>query len=533
MNAGKPSIVVTGASGIVGRHFLEAVKEDFTIYAVARRSMTEADITPHPNIKWIQVDIAHFDTFKAALFNALKPEPGVDFLLHMASYYDYNYDTHPEYERTNIRGTRHTLDLAKELGVKRFVFTSSVAACDFRRWETITEQTPLDADYPYAVSKRRGEEMVREYSSFFPCSIVRPGAVFTDWCEYGILYMNLTRWLSGKLDSRIMEGHGDAGVPYIHSHDLNHFLVTLFRKSKSLPVFDIYISAHDEATSHRSLFETATELFYGKKSKPFFIPKFLLLPAVAIRYVLGRLVGRPPFERPWMLNYVDKKLNVDSSYTRKKLGWQPTKRFHILRRMLYLIEKMKSHPDEWHFNNVKAMKRVSLRPNMVVYEIMVRRREEVVQEIRETLLDRSRRQEFLHYQKANRETLKWDIGVFYQLLTASVRNSDRLILTNYARDLLSPIRYTEGFDSKEVCRAILDTGKIVVSRLIKEPELKELSYVIHDYIILTLRLTVDEVENAFERLAHAFPEEPPDRSDIEQRLIQLETFCVTPEQEDN
>lgn len=531
MSARKPSIVVTGASGIVGRHFLEAVKEDYIIYAVARRSMMEACVSPHPHIKWIQVDIANFDSFKSAVLNALKPEQQVDFILHLASYYDYNQEPHPEYQRTNVEGTRHILKLAKQLKVRRFIFTSSVAACDFIRWPTITEQTPADAAYPYAVSKRKGEQLVKKYSSYFPCFIVRPAAVFTDWCEYGILYMSLNRWLSGKLDYRIMEGQGNAGVPYIHAHDLSHFFVTLLRKTGQLPGFDTFIAAQDGAACHRALFETATELYYGKKSTPLFVPKLFLLPIIAFRYLFGRIIGRPPFERPWMLNYVDKQLNVDSSYTRKKLGWQPAMRFHILRRMLYLIEKMKSHPDEWHFNNVKAMKRVSLRPNMVVYEVMVKRRKELIREIHDSLLDKSHKQEFRHYQKANRQTLNWDIGVFYQLLTASVRNSDRLVLTNYARDLLAPIRFSEGFQCKEVCGAVLDTGRIVVSRLMQEPELRELSHVIHDYIILTLRLTVDEVENAFESLARSFPEEPPDRSDIEQRLKELETFCITAEQE--
>ena len=39
-----PPIIVTGASGIVGRAFLEAAREDYLIYAIARRPQKEAGV---------------------------------------------------------------------------------------------------------------------------------------------------------------------------------------------------------------------------------------------------------------------------------------------------------------------------------------------------------------------------------------------------------------------------------------------------------------------------------------------------------
>mgnify|MGYP000243527337 CR=1 FL=1 len=35
---GLPRIIVTGSSGFIGRHLLDALKEDYRIYALARRS---------------------------------------------------------------------------------------------------------------------------------------------------------------------------------------------------------------------------------------------------------------------------------------------------------------------------------------------------------------------------------------------------------------------------------------------------------------------------------------------------------------
>lgn len=532
---GLKRILVTGASGIVGRSFLDAAKEEFFIYAFARRSQKEAGVPIHPNIKWMQVDIANFSSLKTITLNTVPPTSAVDFVLHLASYYDYNYTPHPEYERTNVMGTRHVLELSKMLKVKRFVFTSSLAAVKFLRdGGTVTEKSPVEAGHPYAESKRKGEELVRGYSGYFPCSIVRPAAVFTDWCEYGLLYIFLRRWFSRKWGARILGGKGETAIPFIHAYDLNKLLITVFRNSTGLPACDTYIASPDGSTSHRELFDAAAGFYFGNATKPRLLPKLIAVPSVIIRDILLRLIGRRPFERPWMLKYVDRKLEVDSSYTRKVLSWKPTPRFHILRRMLYLVEKMKNQPDEWHFMNARAMKRVTGRSNLLIYEVMVKLKDEMIDEIKQLLLDPLRREEFSHYQRLNRDDLHWDIGVFYQLLTASVRNRDRLIPVNYARDLLCPIRFSEGFNSAEVCTAQLDTGKIIISRLLNEPELRGMESLIHNYILLTLQLMVDEIENCFEKLNLRASLPPvPSRGEIEDKLMELATYCIRAEKDSN
>jgi hypothetical protein len=66
--------------------------------------------------------------------------------------------------------------------------------------------------------------------------------------------------------------------------------------------------------------------------------------------------------------------------------------------------------------------------------------------------------------------------------------------------------------------------------MLKEPELKGMEELIHDHIFLTIQLTVDEVENAFEKLDRKmFAANVPQRSDIEDQLKKLATFCIRTE----
>ena len=179
--------------------------------------------------------------------------------------------------------------------------------------------------------------------------------------------------------------------------------------------------APDGSTTQRELFETATRYYFGKHIEPLCIPKIIAAPVVILRDLFGRLTGKRPFLRPWMLKYIDLRLDIDSSYTRKALSWEPAPRLHILRRLLYLVEKLKNPPEEWHYKNARAMKRVPTRPNILIYSVMVKLKGELIDEIKRTLLAPDRKKDFSNYQKINRENFNWDVNVFYQLLTASVR----------------------------------------------------------------------------------------------------------------
>jgi nucleoside-diphosphate-sugar epimerase len=527
--AGKLStIIVTGASGIVGRGFLEAAKDEYLIYAIARRSQKEAGVPQHPNVKWIQVDIGNWLSLRWVMHN-IKRSGGADYVFHLAAYYDFEYKDHPEYERTNVNGTRYMLEQCKILGIKRFIFASTTAACNFpARGDKINEKTPVDADYAYAESKKKGEEMVREFSKLFPCSIVRFAAVYSDWCEYGVLYTFLDTWLSKKWNSRVLGGKGESGVPFIHTKDLSKVVKTILRNSERLPRFDTYIASPDGSTSHRELYEMAVRLYYGRKRRPFFVPKFLALPGVIARDLLGRLPGKRPFERPWMIKYLDFKLDIDASYTRKALSWEPTPRYHVLRRLIFLIEKMKSDPFEWHRKNAIVLDRSPLRPNMLIYEIMLKLKDKTIDEIKQAVLDPAGSSKFPNYQQMDENNLNWYVEIVYQLLCSSVRNNDRMLLLDYIKDLCR-IRFKEGFSSKEICGVLSYIGEIVSLNLNAEPELKKLEQEIHDYISITIQMTVDEVEDVFEELEKQESiSNKTGMEDIESRIDHLETFYKSP-----
>ncbi len=314
MNKKLKTILITGATGFIGNYLVDRIKDSYNIYALSRRRPKNPDFFKHPNLKWLQADIAETKSLQFA-FKGIEPDFPADFIIHLAGFYDFNYDHNPEYERTNVQGTKNVLELSKKLNLKHFIFASSVAACEFPRpnGEKIHEHTPADAPFDYAVSKNKGEKLTREYSKHFKATVVRFGAAFSDWCEYGPLYIFLNTWLTKNWKSHILAGKGKAAIPYIHVNCLINMLIEIIEKSELLPDFDTYIASGSTSASHEELFDLSTRFFYGESRKPFHMPKWVAYLGLVTLNMTGRISGKMPFERPWMIRYVDKQMLVDNS----------------------------------------------------------------------------------------------------------------------------------------------------------------------------------------------------------------------------
>ena len=125
-----PRLIVTGASGFIGRHLLEAVKEDYRIFGLARRSQARSGAPVHPNISWFQVDIGEREALERVL-GQIRESGGADVLIHLAAHYDFTGDKHPFRQPTTI--TRSPRFWWRITGCDGFESQLSRAA-NSRRW---------------------------------------------------------------------------------------------------------------------------------------------------------------------------------------------------------------------------------------------------------------------------------------------------------------------------------------------------------------------------------------------------------------
>lgn len=349
----KPWVIITGATGFLGGQLVVQLRREYRIFAFGRRSPREAGVPEGPGIEWFQVDIGHPGPLQAA-FARILHLGGAEILLHLAAYYDFTGEENPEYERTNVAGTRNILELAVPLNLRRFILTSSVAACPFPvPSEVVSEGTGPTAPFPYARSKRACEAMLAEYADRIPSCVVRPAAVVSDWCEYPPLDEFLRTWCSRRWNARVLGGRGQSAIPYLHVDDLASFYLRVVERCDDLEQGEVLLASPDGSTSHRDLYRAATGAFFGRPRRPVFLPRWLARLGIPVRELLGRLTGRMPFERSWMVDYIDRRLDVSAARTRRRLDWAPNPELDVLKRLPYMVENMRQNPEEWQLRRMR------------------------------------------------------------------------------------------------------------------------------------------------------------------------------------
>ncbi len=510
MNKELPGIILTGASGFIGKHFVEASAKNYRLFCLARRSQNEAGIPRHENVLWSQVDVGDFSNLQEVV-QSVNRYGGADFVVHLAGYYDFTMKDRPEYKYTNVIGTRNVLKLAQYLNIKRFIFASSLAACKFGKdpRKMLDEQSPVDANFPYANTKREAEELILNYSAIFPCTILRLAAVYSDWCEYPPLFSFLTTWFSNKWNARIIGGRGTTSITYIHISDLIKIMHTVISKSDSLPQKTIFCASPGGTISHNELFEAATRYYFGHPVKPLKIPKVIALPGVTVRTFLGDLFGTKPFERPWMIKYLDTKLVVDSSYTMSTLSWEPSPRNDLKRRLLFLIENMKNHSVEWNVRNETQMIRATNRFNIQSYDLMLRNRERVINKMFDFINLKENSDYFPNYRKMDPLVLKWYITMLYQLIATSIKVGDRILIRKYIQ-AVAYRRFKEGFSVSEPVDFLTNFEHLILSELNIDPKAKEIRDLLFSSVSISIQMCIDEMEESFE----IFESQPEDITKI-------------------
>ncbi len=130
-------VFVTGATGFVGHHVARALVADG---AKLRLLVRKTSNLKNLEGLWAEThvgDLLDPDSLRAGL-------EGCDALMHVAADYRLWIRDPQSMYRANVDGTRELLRMAREAGIKRVVYTSSVATMHFRSdGLVVNEDTPV------------------------------------------------------------------------------------------------------------------------------------------------------------------------------------------------------------------------------------------------------------------------------------------------------------------------------------------------------------------------------------------------------
>ncbi|MEY4400205.1 MAG: hypothetical protein RL072_70 [Actinomycetota bacterium] len=214
-------ILVTGATGFVGRHVIDALsRSDVDITAVVRDQSRE-----HLRaLSHVSRVVATDDIFAESKEWWIQHSTGVDTVLHTAWYTNpKDYMTSPKNEHC-LRGTLRMADGIREAGVRRFVGIGTCLEYE-QNGERLTTRTKVQPIGPYPTSKANA---FRGLSERFALSSTEFA-----WCRLFYLYG------PGENESRL--------VPYLR-RQLSHGLeVRLSNPNQVLDFLEVQVVARQIA----------------------------------------------------------------------------------------------------------------------------------------------------------------------------------------------------------------------------------------------------------------------------------------------
>jgi hypothetical protein len=258
---------------------------------------------------------------------------------------------------------------------------------------------------------------------------------------------------------------------------------------------EVLIAGEDGAVSHLDLFRAATAHVDGAARRPIHLPRPLCKTGIWLRDLVGRASGARPFERTWMADYVDRRLEIDASRTRARLGWNPTPRLTLLNRLPFLIEHRRENPTQWYLLNREALDHLKLTPNLQVYRFMKKYEEAIEQALSAALDGHTARTPAA--QKISTQQRFRDHQFTLRNLAVAVRSGENEPFLIWCRDLAER-RISEGFGCDEVVAALRIVDAAVVETLSGDPEAAELSSAIHDLIDTPIEFGIDRVVEVYE-----------------------------------
>lgn len=164
--------LVTGGCGFIGSHMVDKllaeghqvrVIDNYTTGRPENLSHQEN----HPNLTIYHMDIRNKEEI-SPIFQ------GVDYVFHFAALADIvpSIQRPWDYYSSNVLGTFQVLECAKEAGIKKLVYAASSSCYGIPDEYPTKEIAEIRPQYPYALTKRLGEETVLHWGQVYSLPVV-------------------------------------------------------------------------------------------------------------------------------------------------------------------------------------------------------------------------------------------------------------------------------------------------------------------------------------------------------------------------
>ena len=157
--------IVTGGAGFIGSHLVDALlAENIAVRVIDNYSTGRPENLAHVAG---QVELVEADFAKPGSWQKLFQD--TDWVFHLGALADIvpSIQRPTDYFQANVDGTFNVLEAAKNAGVKRFVYAASSSCYGIPEKYPTSEAAEISPQYPYALTKRLGEELVMHWAQLY------------------------------------------------------------------------------------------------------------------------------------------------------------------------------------------------------------------------------------------------------------------------------------------------------------------------------------------------------------------------------
>ena len=234
--------IVTGGAGFIGSHLVDQLLECGHEVIVLDNFSTGR----RENLDHVQNKINLVECDLSIKGDWVKYFKGVDWVFHLAALADIvpSIQKPEAYFNVNVNGTYNVIEASKQAGIKKIIYAASSSCYGIPDKYPTSESANIQPQYPYALTKRIGEELVLHWAQVYQLPAVS--------CRFFNVYGTRSRtsgtygavfgvFLAQKLAKKSMTivGDGTQTRDFTYVTDVANALLTAANSDKIGEIYNI------------------------------------------------------------------------------------------------------------------------------------------------------------------------------------------------------------------------------------------------------------------------------------------------------
>jgi UDP-glucose 4-epimerase len=160
-------VIITGGAGFIGSHLADFIIDlDFEVIVIDNLSIGRLEnishLLEHQKFTFLNADITNYNAIEQVF-------KGADLVFHLAALADIvpSIENPKGYYDVNVNGTFNVLEACRNYKIKKIIYTASSSCYGIPDNYPTKETAEIRPQYPYALTKNLGEQLVMHWSQLY------------------------------------------------------------------------------------------------------------------------------------------------------------------------------------------------------------------------------------------------------------------------------------------------------------------------------------------------------------------------------